>query len=75
MIGPGLHVRLARPSRDLAAAERCYAGGLGPAVLWRTTERVPGEHDLLLVGPPGAADRPVAAGGTRRTTRTGRSTA
>lgn len=46
-------VRIARPSRDLAAAERFYAGGLGLDVLWRTTERVPGEHDLLMVGPPG----------------------
>ncbi|MFF8634518.1 VOC family protein [Streptomyces pilosus] len=55
MIDPGLPVRLARPSRDLAAAERFYVGGLGLAVLWRTTERVPGEHDLLMVGPPGAA--------------------
>ncbi|MFJ7135577.1 VOC family protein [Streptomyces fungicidicus] len=55
MIGPGVHVRLARPSRNLAAAERFYVGGLGLAVLWRTTERVPGEHDLLMAGPPGAA--------------------
>lgn len=46
-------VRIARPSRDLVAAERFYAGGLGLDVLWRTTERVPGEHDLLMVGPPG----------------------
>ncbi|MFJ2577657.1 VOC family protein [Kitasatospora aureofaciens] len=48
-------VRIARPSRDLAAAERFYAGGLGLDVLWRTTERVSGEHDLLMVGPPGGA--------------------
>ncbi|MFE5395291.1 VOC family protein [Streptomyces sp. NPDC056568] len=55
MIDPTAPVRLARPSRDLRAAERFYVDGLGLAVLWRTTEHVPGEHDLLMVGPPGAA--------------------
>ncbi|MFJ8438010.1 VOC family protein [Kitasatospora griseola] len=55
MIGPDTHVRLARPSRDLAAAERFYVQGLGLSVLWRTTERVSGEHDLLMVGLPGGA--------------------
>ncbi|MER5965459.1 VOC family protein [Streptomyces sp. NPDC002057] len=44
-------VRVARPSRDLAAAERFYVDGLGLDVLWRTTERVSGKHDLLMVGP------------------------
>ncbi|GGT04014.1 glyoxalase/bleomycin resistance protein/dioxygenase [Streptomyces tanashiensis] len=44
-------VRVARPSRDLAAAERFYVDGLGLDVQWRSTERVPGEHDLLMVGP------------------------
>ncbi|MEY9877119.1 catechol 2,3-dioxygenase-like lactoylglutathione lyase family enzyme [Streptacidiphilus sp. MAP12-33] len=53
MIDTSLHVRVARPSRDLAAAERFYVEGLGLDVLWRTTERVPGEHDLVMVGPPG----------------------
>ncbi|MEU4270018.1 VOC family protein [Streptomyces sp. NPDC026092] len=50
MIDPSTHVRVARPSRDLAAAERFYVDGLGLDVLWRTTERVPGKHDLLMVG-------------------------
>lgn len=45
-------VRVARPSRDLAAAERFYVDGLGLEVQWRSTERVPGKHDLLMVGPP-----------------------
>ncbi|MFI9114738.1 VOC family protein [Streptomyces venezuelae] len=45
------HVRVARPSRDLAAAERFYVDGLGLVVQWRTTERVSGKHDLLMVGP------------------------
>ncbi|GGT80492.1 MULTISPECIES: VOC family protein [Streptomyces] len=49
------HVRVARPSRDLVAAERFYVGGLGLHVLWRTTERTRGEHDLLMVGPPGGS--------------------
>ncbi|MFC9330666.1 VOC family protein [Kitasatospora sp. NPDC057015] len=53
MIDSTVQVRIARPSRDLAAAERFYVDGLGLAVLWRTTERVPGEHDLLMVGPAG----------------------
>ncbi|MFE6856905.1 VOC family protein, partial [Streptomyces sp. NPDC057674] len=47
------HVRVARPSRDLAAAERFYVDGLGLEVQWRTTERVSGKHDLLMVGPRG----------------------
>ncbi|MFJ2935744.1 VOC family protein [Streptomyces sp. NPDC087219] len=47
------HVRVARPSRDLAAAERFYVDGLGLEVQWRTTERVSGKHDLLMVGPTG----------------------
>ncbi|MFJ2804726.1 VOC family protein [Kitasatospora sp. NPDC087271] len=55
MIDSTTRVRIARPSRDLAAAERFYVGGLGLDVLWRTTERVPGEHDLLMVGPPGGS--------------------
>ena len=57
MIDSTVHVRVARPSRDLAAAERFYVDGLGLTVLWRSTERVPGEHDLLMVGTPGAACR------------------
>ncbi|MER7486578.1 VOC family protein [Streptomyces sp. NPDC126497] len=55
MIDPTVRVRLARPSRDLAAAERFHTAGLGLDVLWRTTARVPGEHDLLMVGLPGAS--------------------
>ncbi|WP_055604030.1 VOC family protein [Streptomyces aureus] len=47
------HVRVARPTRDLAAAERFYVDGLGLEVQWRTTERVSGKHDLLMVGPGG----------------------
>ncbi|MFJ1708250.1 VOC family protein [Kitasatospora sp. NPDC088346] len=53
MIDPSAHIRIARPCGDLAAAERFYVQGLGLEVLWRTTERVSGEHDLLMVGPAG----------------------
>ncbi|MFJ9952332.1 VOC family protein [Kitasatospora sp. NPDC091207] len=55
MINSTMRVRLARPSRNLAAAERFYVDGLGLDILWRTTERVPGEHDLLMVGPAGGS--------------------
>ncbi|WP_441245074.1 VOC family protein [Kitasatospora sp. McL0602] len=53
MINAQTRVRIARPSRDLAAAERFYVEGLGLDVLWRTAEHVPGEHDLLMLGLPG----------------------
>ncbi|WP_406508210.1 VOC family protein [Streptomyces sp. NBC_00212] len=55
MIDAATHVRVARPSRDLAAAEHFYIDGLGLDVLWRTTERFSGEHDLLMVGPAGGS--------------------
>ncbi|MGW2396929.1 VOC family protein [Kitasatospora sp. NPDC001664] len=50
------HVRIARPSRDLAAAERFWIEGLGLSVLWRS-EPEPGseEHALLMAGWPDAA--------------------
>ncbi|WP_328621203.1 VOC family protein [Streptomyces sp. NBC_00354] len=53
MITSGTHVRIARPSLDLAAAERFYVDGLGLGVLWRSTDIAPGEHELLMVGPAG----------------------
>ncbi|MEU3406447.1 VOC family protein [Streptomyces sp. NPDC006670] len=53
MIDAHTHVRVARPSRDLAAAERFYVEGLGLDVLWRTSGHVAGEHDLVMVGPAG----------------------
>ncbi len=55
MIDSTTRVRIARPSRDIAAAERFYVDALGLAVQWRSTERVSGEHDLLMVGPPGGS--------------------
>ncbi|MGW2787285.1 VOC family protein [Streptomyces populi] len=55
MIDTATRIRVARPSRDLETAERFYVEGLGLDVLWRTTGRVPGEHDLLMLGLPGGA--------------------
>lgn len=55
MIDASIRIRIARPSRDLAAAEAFYVQGLGLDVLWRTSEHVQGEHDLLMVGPAGGA--------------------
>lgn len=55
MIDPRAHVRIARPSRDLAAAERFYVDGLGFDVLGRGRGTSEGERDLLMVGWRGAA--------------------
>lgn len=49
---PAAHLRIARPSRDLAAAERFWVDGLGLQVLYRTDHD---EHALLMVGWPTAA--------------------
>lgn len=49
------HLRIARPSRDLGAAERFWVGGLGLDVLWRTPPDGDADHDLLMVGWPAAA--------------------
>lgn len=45
-LDPGRTVR-----ENLAATERFYVDGLGLEVQWRSTERVSGRHDLLMVGP------------------------
>ncbi|MFJ4868951.1 VOC family protein [Streptomyces sp. NPDC088757] len=50
------HVRIARPSRDLEAAERFWVSGLGLDVLYRhAADGTPGRHSLLMVGWAGAA--------------------
>ncbi len=49
--GPQSHLRIARPTRDLAAAERFWADGLGLEVLYRVIEG----HRLLMLGWPDAA--------------------
>src|ERR1700690_2503522 len=49
------HLRIARPSRDLRAAERFWVGGLGLEVLFRAGESAEGGHALLMAGWPGAA--------------------
>ncbi|MET7639523.1 VOC family protein [Streptomyces sp. NPDC005438] len=54
MIAAEHTIRIARPSLDLEAAERFYTGGVGLSVLFRASGRPEqGEHDLLMVGPPG----------------------
>ncbi|MGW2586320.1 VOC family protein [Streptomyces virginiae] len=55
MIDSHAHVRVARPSLDLAAAERFYVDGLGLQVQWRSAGNTSGEHALLMVGPAGGA--------------------
>lgn len=52
--GPGSHLRVARPSRDLAAAERFWVHGLGLDVRWRTGAGDEDGAPLLMVGWPGA---------------------
>ncbi len=52
---PGSHLRIARPSRDLGAAERFWVGGLGLEVLYRVDESAEGDHALLMAGWPDAA--------------------
>lgn len=55
-ISASLPIRIARPCRDLPAAERFWVKGAGLRVLWRTDEPVGAdEHALLMVGAPGAA--------------------
>ncbi|HLX52004.1 MAG TPA: VOC family protein [Streptosporangiaceae bacterium] len=49
------HLRIARPSRDLAAAERFWVDGLGLKVLFRAGPDAEGDHALLMVGWPDAA--------------------
>ncbi|WRZ96279.1 VOC family protein [Streptomyces sp. NBC_01007] len=50
------HVRIARPSRDLDAAERFWMAGLGLHELYRhAADGTPGHHSLLMVGWPDAA--------------------
>jgi len=52
---PTSHLRIARPSRDLRAAERFWVDGLGLDVLFRAGEGAGGSQALLMVGWPGAA--------------------
>jgi catechol 2,3-dioxygenase-like lactoylglutathione lyase family enzyme len=43
-------VRIARPSRDLDAAERFWVDGLGLEVLFKAGPEAEGDHALLMVG-------------------------
>lgn len=54
MIDASHAIRIARPSLDLAAAERFYVQGLGLSVLFRAAgSAADGTYDLLMVGPAG----------------------
>ena len=55
MIDPNVHLRIARSSGDLVAAERFYVDGLGFEVLQRGHGTSTGERNLLMVGLPSAA--------------------
>jgi catechol 2,3-dioxygenase-like lactoylglutathione lyase family enzyme len=48
------HLRLARPSRDLAKAEQFWVGGLNLDVLYRTDADAEDGHALLMLGWPQA---------------------
>lgn len=48
-------LRIARPSRDLRAAERFWVDGLGLEVLYRAGGDAEGGHALLMLGWPDAA--------------------
>lgn len=52
---PESHLRIARHSRDLPAAERFWVHGVGLNVLWRSPADDRDEHDLVMVGWPGAS--------------------
>ncbi|MFD0972194.1 VOC family protein [Plantactinospora endophytica] len=66
---PKAHLRLARPTRDPAAIERFYVSGLGLEVLYRGAGNAPGEHDLLMLGWPGAGWHLEIVGGANLTVR------
>jgi catechol 2,3-dioxygenase-like lactoylglutathione lyase family enzyme len=55
VIDPTATIRLARPSRDLAAAERFYVHGLGLHVLYRAAAESSDEHDMVILGWPQAS--------------------
>jgi catechol 2,3-dioxygenase-like lactoylglutathione lyase family enzyme len=53
--GPSTHLRVARPTRDLALARTFWCDGLGLDVIWAESEPAPGHHALVMLGWPGAA--------------------
>lgn len=48
------HVRIARPTREIKAAERFWISGLGLRELFRKTADGTEDHDLLMAGWPDA---------------------
>jgi catechol 2,3-dioxygenase-like lactoylglutathione lyase family enzyme len=66
MIDASHVIRIARPSLDLAAAERFYVQGLGLSVLFRAAGRPEaGTYDLLMLGPAGGRWHLELTAGTR----------
>lgn len=63
------HLRIARPVTDLAASERFLVEGLGLSVLYRGHAQRAAEHDLLMVGIPGANWHLELVGGPNLTVR------
>ena len=47
-------VRISRPSRDLARAEKFWVDGVGLQVLWRGDASSEGGHRLTMLGVPGS---------------------
>ncbi len=52
---PSIHLRIARPSRDIQRAERFWVDGLELQVLYRTGAEAEGGHALVMLGWPEAA--------------------
>ena len=49
------HLRIARPGRDLTRTTKFWVSGLGRQVLERVQPQASGEHELVMLGWPGAA--------------------
>ena len=49
------HLRIAQPSRDLTRTTKFWVSGLGLQVLERVQPQASGEHELVMLGWPGAA--------------------
>jgi catechol 2,3-dioxygenase-like lactoylglutathione lyase family enzyme len=55
VIDANTRIRIARPTSDIARAERFWTEGVGLAVLWRADDAAIGGHTLVVLGIPGAA--------------------
>jgi hypothetical protein len=55
------HLRIARPSRDLARTEGFWVSGLGLQVLERVRPQASGAHEPVILGWPGGGTPRIAA--------------